>query len=148
MKRLADRSQSERSFEVGDWVYLKLQSYRQTSLQRRPAPKLAPRYYGPFVVIQKKGLVAYQLALLADSRIHLVFHTSLLKKAIGSPPPDQAPLPEEVLSPTPQPTAILDCKWSSMEIERPQRSWSSGPNCPSQRLPGNSCTTCSNGFQR
>lgn len=33
MKQIADGHQSERVFEVGDWVYLKLQPYRQSSVE-------------------------------------------------------------------------------------------------------------------
>lgn len=35
MKQLVDRKRSERSFGVGDWVYLKLQPYRQMSVVNR-----------------------------------------------------------------------------------------------------------------
>lgn len=31
MKQMADQRRSERSFDVGDWVYLKLQPYRQST---------------------------------------------------------------------------------------------------------------------
>jgi hypothetical protein len=43
--------------------------------------KLAPRYIGPFKIIERRGEVAYQLELpesLAD--VHDVFHMSQLKK--------------------------------------------------------------------
>jgi len=33
MKKFADVKRSERKFKVGDWVYLKLQPYRQISVQ-------------------------------------------------------------------------------------------------------------------
>jgi len=31
MKKMVDARRTEREFEVGDWVYLRLQPYRQTS---------------------------------------------------------------------------------------------------------------------
>lgn len=34
MKHYADKRRSERKFQFGDWVYLKLQPYRQVSIQR------------------------------------------------------------------------------------------------------------------
>lgn len=83
MKHYADKQRTEREFTVGDWVYLRLQPYRQTSLALQRNMKLAPRYYGPFEVISKIGSVAYKLLLPASAAIHPVFHVSLLKKKIG-----------------------------------------------------------------
>ena len=59
-KRLADLRRTEESFTVGDLVWLKLQPYRQQSLAKREFEKLAPRFYGPYKIIQKVGLVAYR----------------------------------------------------------------------------------------
>ncbi|XP_040988925.1 uncharacterized protein LOC121236540 [Juglans microcarpa x Juglans regia] len=47
MKFYADKNRSERSFEEGDWVFLRLQPYRQKSVAMRHNMKLAPRFYGP-----------------------------------------------------------------------------------------------------
>ena len=73
----------ERSFEVGDMVYLMLQPYRQSSLKRSGAEKLKPRYYGPFKVIRRVGEVAYELELPPGSRVHNVLHVSCLKQSLG-----------------------------------------------------------------
>lgn len=84
MKLYSDQHRTERNFEVGDEVYLKLQPYRQTSLALGKNMKLTAKYYGPYPVIQKIGAVAYILQLPTSSTIHLVFRVSLLKKKISS----------------------------------------------------------------
>lgn len=59
MKKLADRHRKDVSFDEGEWVFLKLQPYRQRSMAHRPFQKLAARCYGPYLIIKKIGSVAY-----------------------------------------------------------------------------------------
>jgi hypothetical protein len=47
--------------------------------------KMTPRFCGAFNILARNGPVAYQLALLANLRIHNVFHVFLLKKYIHEP---------------------------------------------------------------
>ena len=94
----ADRHRVEWSFEVGDLVYLRLQPYSQSSLKKKGAEKLKPRFYGPYRVIRKVGEVAYELELPQESKIHNVFHVSSLKKTIGqhiAPSTELPPLDDE-----------------------------------------------------
>ena len=83
MKSQADKHRSKRFFQIGDRVFLKLQPYRQTSVSSMPNPKLAPKLYGPFKIVDIVGKVAYKLELLASALIHDVFHVLQLKKAYG-----------------------------------------------------------------
>jgi hypothetical protein len=84
MKLYADKLKTERSFVEGDWVFLRLKLYCQKTIAMRSNLKLFPRFYGPFQVIKKIGLVAYKLNLPVDVKIHPVFHVSCLKKKLGS----------------------------------------------------------------
>lgn len=92
MKVQADRQRSDRVFQVGDSVLLKLEHYVQSSVVSRPFPKLAYKFLGPFKVLEKLGSVAYKLELPEDSLIHLVFHVSELKPFT----PDHTPVFQEL----------------------------------------------------
>ena len=83
MKQFADSHRTERSFEIGDLVFVKLQPYRQGSVVVRSNHKLAPKYYGPYKVVDRCGKVAYKLLLPSSSMIHPVFHVSQLKAVVG-----------------------------------------------------------------
>lgn len=81
MKQQGYLHRSERPFEVGEFVYVKL--YRQQSVVVRAHQKIAPKYYSPYKVLDRHGSVAYKLELHVGSQVHPVFHVSQLKKSVG-----------------------------------------------------------------
>ncbi|WVZ48657.1 LOW QUALITY PROTEIN: hypothetical protein U9M48_000078 [Paspalum notatum var. saurae] len=84
-RQLCDNRRRDLEFAVGDYVYLKVSPIR--GLRRfKVKGKLAPRYIGPFKIIDRKGEVAYQLELPDRlSGVHDVFHVSQLKKCLRVP---------------------------------------------------------------
>ena len=79
MKQLYDRNRTERDFNIGDKVMVKLQPYKQHSLKQHRIHKLSPKYYGPYKILDKIRKVAYQLDLPSNSTIHPTFYVSQLK---------------------------------------------------------------------
>jgi hypothetical protein len=59
MKQTQDRDRRDVSFEVGDWVWLRLHQRLAASIADPTNRKLAPRYYGPYQILERHGSVAY-----------------------------------------------------------------------------------------
>jgi hypothetical protein len=92
-KSYADKRRRDLSFEVHDFVYLKVSPMRGTR-RFKVKGKLAPRYLGPFKIVDRKGEVAYQLELPPQlSDVHDVFHVLQLKKCLWVPK-EQQPMEE------------------------------------------------------
>ena len=73
------------SFSLGDLVFLKVSPIKGV-MRFGKKGKLAPRYIGLFEIRSRVGEVAYRLVLpLELSRIHPVFHVSMLRKYISDP---------------------------------------------------------------
>jgi hypothetical protein len=83
MKKYADLKRSERKFNLGDMVYLRLQLFRHNAFGIHQNLKLATKYYGPFKIMELIGPSAYRLQLPPSTDIHLVFHVSQLKNMLG-----------------------------------------------------------------
>jgi hypothetical protein len=81
-KSYADHRRRKLSFRVDDFVYLKVSPMR--GLHRfKIRGKLAPRYIGPFKILEQRGEVAYQLKLAPQLMdVHDVFHVSHLTKCL------------------------------------------------------------------
>lgn len=84
MKSQANKHRSGREFAVGDFVFLKLQPYLQSSIAPRANHKLAFKFYGPCEIVERIGEVAYKLALLATSRVHPVFHVFSVEEGVDT----------------------------------------------------------------
>ena len=93
MKHQVDERRRDFQFNVGDLVLVKLQPYRQHSVALRKIQKLSMRYFGPFEIEARIGEVSYKLKLPNTTRMHSVFHISLLKAFRGSPSQTYLPLP-------------------------------------------------------
>jgi hypothetical protein len=92
-KSYADKSRRDLSFEVGDFIYLKVFPMRGTH-RFKVKRKLALRYVGQFKMVDRKGEVAHQLELLHQlSDVHDVFHVSQLNKCLRIPE-EQLPMEE------------------------------------------------------
>ena len=79
-KSYVNRRRRPLEFEVGDHFFLKVLPKRGV-VRFGKLGKLAPRYIGPFEVLERVGIVAYLLALSPSlSGVHEVFHFSMLQK--------------------------------------------------------------------
>jgi hypothetical protein len=96
IKQSYDKNHRDVHFEVGDWVWLRLHQRSAVAIKDKTAANLAPRYYGPYEVLERIGSLAYRLRLPAKVRIHDVIHVAYLKKFEGDAPTVIAPLPPVV----------------------------------------------------
>ena len=85
------------AFEVGDHVFLKVMPKRGV-VRFDKRGKLSPRFIGPFEILERIGIVAYQLTLPPSmSGVHEVFHVSMIRKY------------------TPDPAHVVD--WGQIEVD-------------------------------
>jgi hypothetical protein len=84
-KSYVDAHRVDHSYEVGDQVFLRVKPHK-SSIKFGKGTKLSPRFVGPFEIVDKKGLVAYRLALLDSlKRVHDFLHVSILTHYISDP---------------------------------------------------------------
>ncbi|GJZ24583.1 putative reverse transcriptase domain-containing protein [Tanacetum coccineum] len=110
-------------FSVGDYVLLKVSPCKGV-VRFGKKGKLAPRFVGPFKIIEKVGLVAYKLDLPEKlDGVHDTFHVSNLKKCLADPTL-QVPLDEiqvdAKLSFVEEPVEILEKEFKKLKrVELP-----------------------------
>ncbi|XP_050238193.1 uncharacterized protein LOC126687680 [Mercurialis annua] len=110
-KSYADLKRKDFEFQVGDFVFLRVSPMKGV-VRFGVKGKLAPRFVGPYEIIERVGAVAYCLALPPDmSLVHPVFHISMLRKCVSDP--SQVIVPQSVeidqeLSYEEQPVEIVD----------------------------------------
>ena len=82
-KSYADRRRKPLEFDVGDHVLLKVSPWKGV-VRFGKKGKLAPRYVGPFKILERIGKVAYRLELPEElSNVHPTFHVSNLRKCLA-----------------------------------------------------------------
>ncbi|GJZ60658.1 putative reverse transcriptase domain-containing protein [Tanacetum coccineum] len=82
-KSYADNRRKPLEFEVGDRMLLKVSPWKGV-IHFGIKGKLAPRYVGPFKILERIGPVAYQLRLPKElSSVHDTFQVSNLKKCLA-----------------------------------------------------------------
>ena len=96
---------------MGDRVFLKVSPWKGVLRFGRNG-KLAPRYIGPYLIIERVGTAAYRLELPEEmARLHNVFHVSMLRKYVFDPSHVLEREPVELsddLSYVEEPVQILD----------------------------------------
>jgi hypothetical protein len=115
-------------FEVGHHVYLKvspMKGVKRFGVKR----KLPPRYIGPFLILEKYGIVAYKIELPPSlAGVHDIFHVSQLKKCLKAPVdvvlPEVAPFESDLTYPK-HPIKILDqnsrvTRWKTIKFHKIQ----------------------------
>ncbi|GJR69207.1 putative reverse transcriptase domain-containing protein [Tanacetum coccineum] len=84
-KSYVDKRRELLEFSVGDYALLKVSSWKGV-VRFRNKWKLAPRFVGPFEIVEKVGPVAYRLDLPAElDGFHDTFHVPNLKKCLADP---------------------------------------------------------------
>lgn len=112
MKLLTDKKRRDVQYNEGQMVYARHRPHRQLSLRDQPPNKLAKRYFGPFPILERIGTMAYRLQLPEASKIHHVFHCSMLRPHHSPLELPVSALPPDAVQNQPilKPLTILDSR--------------------------------------
>jgi len=107
----ADKHRRELVFKPGAQVLLSTENLRS---QMVGAPKLLPRFIGPYSIKRVVSPTAYELILPSAMRIHPVFHVHLLKPYLNS----EEIMPERIpIHPRPTPTVYGEDEEPEWDVE-------------------------------
>ncbi|GKA57103.1 putative reverse transcriptase domain-containing protein [Tanacetum coccineum] len=116
-KSYADNRHKPLDFEAGDQVLLKVSPWKGV-ISFGKKGKLAPRYVGPFEILERISPVACRLRLPKElSSVHNTFHVSNLKKCLADAnlqvPLDEIKIDREAKSLKRSKIPILRVRWNS-----------------------------------
>ncbi|GKD80173.1 hypothetical protein Tco_1342794 [Tanacetum coccineum] len=117
-KSYANNKRKPLEFEVGDRVMLKVSPWKGV-VHFGKKGKLAPRYVGPFEILERISPVAYRLRLSEVlSGVHDTFHVSNLKNCLADAslyvPLDEIKV-DKTLCFVEEPIKIMDCEIKSLK---------------------------------
>ncbi|GJR94317.1 putative reverse transcriptase domain-containing protein [Tanacetum coccineum] len=117
-KSYADNRRKPLEFKVEDKVLLKVMPWKGV-MRFGKKGKLAPRYVGPFEILERIGPVAYRLRLAKElSEVHDIFHVSKLKKCLADAnlhvPLDEIKV-DKTLHFVKKPVEIMDCEVKTLK---------------------------------
>ncbi|GJR23236.1 reverse transcriptase domain-containing protein [Tanacetum coccineum] len=120
-KSYVDNRHKPLEFEVGDRVILKVSPWKGV-IHFWKKGKLAPRYVGPFEILERVGPVAYRLRLPEElSGVHDTFHVLNLKKCLADAslhvPLDEIKV-DKTLRFVEEPVEIMDSEIKSLKRSR------------------------------
>ncbi|KAM0052023.1 putative nucleotidyltransferase, Ribonuclease H [Helianthus debilis subsp. tardiflorus] len=120
-KSYADLKRKPVEFQVGDRVLLKVSPWKGV-VRFGKKGKLAPRYVGPFKIVERIGKVAYRLELPPElGNVHPTFHVSNLRKCLADAdlhvPLDEIQI-DETMHFVEKPVEIVDRTYKQLKGKR------------------------------
>ncbi|GJR51332.1 hypothetical protein Tco_1401853 [Tanacetum coccineum] len=120
-KSYADKRMKPLEFSVGDYVLLKVSPWKGVVCFGKKG-KVAPRFVGPFEIIEMIGTMSYRLDLPEElNGVYDTFHVSNLKKCLADPTL-QVPLDkirvDDKLNFVEEPVEIMEREFKKLKLSR------------------------------